>query len=187
MNKIFICGISGAGKSSIIDSYIKINKNYQKKGDSRDLMSALGIEDYQHLRLFSEDKKKLVYEQILNNILSDDGKYLVDGHIINKNGGNYNKTIPESISRFDIIHIITDSYLIKQRILTDIKNKERRLALYDYKENISKQINDYQKRSLETYLQICRKLEKKPIIIDNSGSLEDSIFQLSEALKTKQS
>lgn len=157
---IIICGLQGTGKTTVAKKIEEMTNAILLRTD---VIRQKMFEDPK----YTEEEKQKVYNEMFSrarNLLSEDKNVIMDATFSKrKNRKEANKIAEEHDSNFKIIKVVCPPKLVKGRM--EKRSGDESKANFDvYKKY---------KKSFES-------LKQEHIVIDNSGSLENTYRQLSK-------
>lgn len=185
MKKIFVGGINGCGKSTILDNLYKIKKDVEVVHGSKHFMKWLGIKngDYKKLESLSTSFKNREINKMIRSLFKNPpskAKWIfLDAHYLRIHNGKITKAVGDWISLFDGLFVfVARPEEILRRIDTDIVRKNRSKSMFS--ENLTevdksdriKELKKFLMETVEEVKHLSNKFKIPYFIIDNNQPVE---------------
>jgi len=188
--KVFVGGISGCGKSTVLDNLIRVYSGVEIIHGSKHFMEWLGIKNYNYRELellpnnFKNKETDKMIRFLLRRISSENEWFLLDAHYLRISNGKVTNAVGSWLSLFDALFlVVARPEIILRRINNDSKNRNRNIFNKGSSE-ASKliQIQKFSDETLDKMKYLSKKFKIPYFIINNNTSIEKTLLDFINCL-----
>jgi adenylate kinase len=167
--KVFVGGINGVGKTSVVKAAAE-ELGYQYVHGTSLLMKYLGFDsDYEKLRALKQGERDIALGECMEELLASKDNVIADSHYMGLVRGKVDQVTDAWISGFDAFVLISAPFEdVWSRIETDSKHRDR--ALFppgNSTEENKLMLYNYMTRTQEEFLSLAMKYGKPHVEISN--------------------
>lgn len=177
--KIFVGGINGVGKTSVVKAAAGA-LGYEYIHGSSLLMKYLGFDsDYEKLRALKQEERDIALGTCMQEMLLSKDNVIADSHYMGLVRGKVDQVTGEWIAGFDAFILISASFEdVWSRIEADSKDRDRALfPLGNSAEENKRMLYNYMIRTQEEFLSLSRKYHKPHIEIPNQHNMSQKTVE----------
>jgi adenylate kinase len=167
--KVFVGGINGVGKTSVVKAAAR-ELGYEYIHGTSLLMNYLGFDsDYEQLRALKQEERDIALGKCMEELLASKDKVIADSHYMGLVRGKVDQVTDAWISGFDAFVLISAPFEdVWSRIEADSKHRDRALFPQgNSTEENKRMLYNYMTRTRDEFLALSLKYHKPHIEISN--------------------